>query len=108
MSLSISSTSVRFLLPADVAELNISTVRYGRYGEDFAVGGTVWLDAQKRSFAIALSAGFFAVTPGHRPLIVPSDENGDPLHAAGYYRVAFSGPNHRRSRRGWAFPPGTA
>lgn len=102
MSLPTSSTRVRFLLPAEVAELNITAVGYSLYGENFSVGGTASLDAQKRSVTISLPAGFFSVTPGHRPLIGPSDENGLPIHAAGYYGFEFTatGPSAEPPRLG--------
>ncbi|SEN79262.1 Fibronectin type III domain-containing protein [Cryobacterium luteum] len=102
MSLPTSSTSVRFLLPSEVSALDISRVEYSLYGENFTVGGAVSLDAQKRSVTIPLPAGFFSVTPGHRPLIGPSDENGVPVHAAGYYGFEFTatGPTAQPPRLG--------
>lgn len=90
MSLPTSSTTVQFLLPADVASMKITTVNYKLNGENFIVSGTATLDAQKRSVTLALPAGFFSVTPDHRPLTGPSDENGVPIHSAGYYGFQFS------------------
>ncbi|TFD65377.1 fibronectin type III domain-containing protein [Cryobacterium ruanii] len=105
MSLPTSSTSIRFILPADVAALNVNTVRFSLYGENFTVGGTASLDAQKRSVTIPLPAGFFAVTPDHRPLIGPSDDSG-PIHAAGYYGVTFSGTGASAQPPQVGFPSG--
>ena len=103
MSLPTSSTNVKFLLPPEVAALHITTVGYSLYGQNFTVGGTASLDAQRRSVTISLPAGFFSVTPGHRPLIGPSDENGVPLHAAGYYGFEFTatGPSAQPPRVGF-------
>ena len=105
LSLPTSSTSIRFILPADVAALNVTTVQYSLFGENFTVGGTAPLDAQKRNITISLPAGFFAVTPDHRPLVGPSDDDG-PIHAAGYYGVAFSGAGASAQPPQVGFPSG--
>ena len=104
MSLPTSSASVRFLFPADVAALHITTVAYRLYGENFEVTGKAPLDPQKRSVTLSFPAGFFSVTPDHRPLIGPSDDV--PVHAAGYYGVTLSGAGASAQPPQVGFPSG--